>query len=340
MCSLKKVKVRVVPHTPHSILFGGFEVQMLAAMDAARASGSDVSQLDFWSLDKDFDTLHVWGFDLVHANLLEWATKAGKNIVLSALLPYPNLNKAVRHLVSSLIGPAKFRKPMLKMLSVLTVVNEQQANYAEKILSFPRDRIKIIPNIVDNVFFDLSKFPSGTESSETNGVICTGNICERKNQLNLVLACKQVGLPVVLLGGVLSGEEAYAANVEKAVKDFSGGSWIKHLSPNSPEIVAAYRSSKIFALPSFEETQPISALEAAATGLPVLLADRAYARQRLYKSAMLVNPKSVKSISNGLLNILASPNEFKLDPTLLESCRRASVGELYIDAYKLAYYQK
>ena len=329
------MKVRVVPIAPHCFCFGGFEVQMLSAMDAARAIGADLNPLDFWSLDQDFDTLHVWGFDSVHSNLVDWAAKHGKNVVLSALLPYPSLITAARYRASCLIGPGKVLRPMLKNLTVLTVVNDQQANYAEKILSFPRDRIKVIPNIIDNIFFDRSQLLEKTQSLEKNRVICTGNICMRKNQLNLVLACKQVGIPVLLLGGVLPGEEAYAAKVEKEVSNYSGGSWIKHLPPNSPELVAAYQSSLIFALPSFNETQPISALEAAATGLPILLADRPYAHQKIYESTMLVNPKSVKSISSGLRNILASPSEFSVDPALLETFRRTSVGRLYVDAYKL-----
>ena len=78
-----------------------------------------------------------------------------------------------------------------------------------------------------------------------------------ENQLKLVLACNQIGIPVFLVGGVLLGEEAYAANVEKLVRDYSGASWIKHLPPDSPELVSAYRSILIFALPSFNETQPI-----------------------------------------------------------------------------------
>ena len=112
------------------------------------------------------------------------------------------------------------------------------------------------------------------------------------------------------------------------------------MPPNSPELLAAYQSSLIFALPSFIETQPISALEAAATGLPILLADRPYAHQKIYESTMLVNPSSVKSISNGLRNILANPSEFIVDSTLLETFKRISVGELYVNAYKLGQDQK
>ena len=330
------MKIRVVPFAPHSLCFGGFEVQMLSAMNAARTVGANVSPLDFWSLDQDFDTLHIWGFDHIHSELVAWAAKRRKQVVLSALLPYPSLYAATRYRISSLIGPAKFRRQILKNLSVLTVVNEQQAKYAETILSFPKDKIRVIPNIVDNIFFEQAKLHETFQSSEKNRVICTGSICSRKNQLNLVLACKHIDIPVLLVGGVLPGEEEYAARVKKELDNYPAGSWIEHLTPNSSELVATYKSSSIFALPSLEETQPISVLEAASTNLPILLADRPYAHQKIYESAMLVNPKSINSISNGLLSILAYPGKYIIDSSLLETCRQATVGQQYVDAYKLS----
>ena len=216
------------------------------------------------------------------------------------------------------------------------MVNEQQAKYAETILSFPKDKIRVIPNIVDNIFFEQAKLHETFQSSEKNRVICTGSICSRKNQLNLVLACKHIDIPVLLVGGVLPGEEEYAARVKKELDNYPAGSWIEHLTPNSSELVATYKSSSIFALPSLEETQPISVLEAASTNLPILLADRPYAHQKIYESAMLVNPKSINSISNGLLSILSYPGKYIIDSSLLETCRQATVGQQYVDAYKLS----
>lgn len=39
--------VRVVPFQPHCFAFGGFEVQMLAAMESARTVGVNIAPLDF-----------------------------------------------------------------------------------------------------------------------------------------------------------------------------------------------------------------------------------------------------------------------------------------------------
>ena len=54
---------RVVPFQPHCFAFGGFELQMIAAMDSARAAGADVAPLDFWRREADFDVLHLWALD-------------------------------------------------------------------------------------------------------------------------------------------------------------------------------------------------------------------------------------------------------------------------------------
>jgi hypothetical protein len=53
--------VRVIPAQPHCFAFGGFEIQMLAAMESAWAAGADVAPLDYWRREADFDLLHFWG---------------------------------------------------------------------------------------------------------------------------------------------------------------------------------------------------------------------------------------------------------------------------------------
>jgi hypothetical protein len=47
--------VRVIPLQPHCFAFGGFEIQMIAAMEAARAAGKAIAPLGFWSREADFD---------------------------------------------------------------------------------------------------------------------------------------------------------------------------------------------------------------------------------------------------------------------------------------------
>src|SRR5207245_1311368 len=93
-----EVRVRVLPLQPHCFAFGGFEVQMLNATDAARACGVDVQPMDIWSRDRDFDVLHVWGLDVAHTPAVYWARQSGKHVVMTALLPYLTVKRRLRYL--------------------------------------------------------------------------------------------------------------------------------------------------------------------------------------------------------------------------------------------------
>jgi glycosyltransferase involved in cell wall biosynthesis len=205
--SLRPV-VRVIPFQPHCFAFGGFELQMIGAMDSARAVGVDVAPLDFWRREADFDVLHLWGLDLQHSNTVKWARAAGKKIVLSALANYPGWKSWLRHLASLAVGPARLRRSMLAMIDCVTVVNNAQARYLVGTVGFPAGRVTVVPNLVDDIFFRTSGAQPGAFGIE-NYVLCTGNICRRKNQLALVTACRKLGVPLLLVGNVLTGEEEY-----------------------------------------------------------------------------------------------------------------------------------
>ena len=201
--------VRVLPLQPHCLAFGGFEVQMISALEAACEVGENVQRLDPWSRDSDFDVLHLWGCDIAHLGTARWARTDGKKLVMSALFTYPKAQTQLRYWASLIVCTARFRKPMLSWLTALTVVNQQQARYAIDILNFPEERVFVIPNIVENIFFEPPERVVGGEIMLKDYVICTGNVCPRKNQLSLVRACRRLGLPLLLVGNTLTGEEAY-----------------------------------------------------------------------------------------------------------------------------------
>src|SRR5262245_8533942 len=118
---------------------------MLAALRAAQSAGAEVAGLDPWSRDSQFDVLHFWGLDAQHANAAYWAQRAGKKIVISALLPYPGLNARLRHVASILVGPARQHRELLRRAQLLTVVNSLQADYAVSTLNVPRSKVVVIP---------------------------------------------------------------------------------------------------------------------------------------------------------------------------------------------------
>lgn len=326
--------VRVIPLQPHCFAFGGFELQMIGAMESARSVGADVNPLDFWARDDSFDVLHLWGLSLQHSQTAHWAHLAGKKVLISALVNYPGWQQRLRFFASYLLGPGRLRREMLAWVDGVTVVNEQQKAYLAETLGFPAERVFVVPNIVEDVFFSKDENTSDFDVGLKDYVICTGNVCKRKNQLSLVRACKQIGVPLLIVGDVLLGEENYGRALTGEISSCPSIRWIKGLAPASEYLASAYKRAAVFALPSFAEQQPISALEAAAARKPLLLADRPYAKQELYANAALVDPGSINSIAGALRKILDSPDRYCPPAEILDSCRRAKVGESYASAYK------
>jgi len=327
-------RVRVIPLQPHCFAFGGFEVQMIAAMEAAKGIGADVAPLDFWRREADFDILHCWGLDLQHTNSVNWAHAGGKKIVLSALVKYPTWRSWLRHLASMAVGPARFRKTMLAKIDCITVINDAQAHYLVRTVGFPAQKVKVVSNLVDDVFFNP---PTGANSAALgigNYVICAGNVCRRKNQLSLIHACRRLGVPLLLVGSVMTGEEDYGQAVADAMAANSGFGWLRGLNPGSSELAQAYRSAAVFALPSYEEQQPISALEAAAMRKPLVLGDLPYARQEFYERAALANPRSVESIAGAIRKALDNPSAHCPPTSAIEPCRKEKIGAAYMAIYE------
>ncbi len=310
---------------------------MLAALEAAQSSGVDVAPLDVWSRDGGFDILHLWGLEESHLPTIIWAKKAGKKIVMTVLLPYVTKIAFTRYMVASVLGLKRKQRRMLNMVDHLIVVNNDQAKTAERFFCFPKNRMSVIPNIVDHVYFFFDKGDSGLNQTGLNDyLVCTGNICARKNQLNLAHAAIAENIPLIIVGKVLPGEESYSRSLASLVKESNIVKWIPGLPVGSSEMHAVYRFSKGFALVSHAETQPISALEAAAMRKPLILSDSEWARQRVYSGACLVDPKSVNSIRSGIRRLYRDPDKFVVLRDCIEACRKSFVGDSYASAYREA----
>jgi len=327
--------VRVIPAQPHCFAFGGFEIQMLAAMDSARSAGADISPLDFWRREADFDLLHFWGgMTLDNSYTMKWANAGGKKIVLSALVDYPGWRSWLRYLASFATGPARLLKPTLSVLDCITVVNEAQGRYISNTVGFPAEKVTVVPNVVEDIFFGTGDSAKASSVEIENYVLCVGNICRRKKQLSLIAACRKLGVPLLLVGKVLTGEEDYGRAVAEAMSGYRDARWIHWLGHGSAELASTYGHARAFALLSRTEQQPISALEAAASRKPLVLADRPWAKQEFYQHAALADSSSVASITGAIRKVLDNPDSYCPPATVLEKCRKEKVGAAYMAIYQ------
>jgi glycosyltransferase involved in cell wall biosynthesis len=327
------MKIRVLPSQPHCFAFGGFDIQMLDAMRAARDAGVDIEPLDIWSRDATFDVLHLWGVEETYLNALKWARLSGKRVVLTGLLPYVTPYTLLRNLVSRYVGPNRRLRAAFQHLDAMVVVNESQVMSARLFLGISRERIKVIPNIVNKTYFASSVIDNISIPFSGPYLLCAGNICRRKNQLEVARAANDASVSLLLVGSVLNGEEGYANEIEAVVRDSTYVHWLKELPPGDPRLVALYKNCSGYILASYSETQPISVLEAIACGVPLVLANRAWARQSEFCGALLVDPSSRSSIAEAMQAVLRQPDAYRGNVDVATQFSAKDVGGHYAHLY-------
>lgn len=299
-------------------------MQMHRTLEILQGLDVDAQPLDFWSRDASFDIIHFWGFDVGHLLTAKFAARYNKKLVLTPLLQYLTPNTWVRYLASRIEGRARPRLEFAGLIDRWLMVNEQQAETAQRFFRVPDRKIEIIPTILEDRFFmeqgPLASLPDGF----SDFVLCAGNICERKNQLRLARAAAQLKCPVLFAGAPVGGEESYAAEFESYVARYPFLRWEKWLDWS--DLLVAYRASHAVVLPSFEEQQPTCGLEAAALGKPLMLGTRPYARQKFYQNALLVEPRSVDEIARGLAALRTEPARYIPPAQFVAECRADRVG--------------
>ncbi|TAK71670.1 MAG: glycosyltransferase family 1 protein [Betaproteobacteria bacterium] len=310
------MKVRTIPVQPHCFHFGGFDIQMHRTHELLRRHGIDAQPLDFWSKDNDWDVLHLWGLGKGHQEVVRIAKAHGKKVVLSALLPYMNVETWLRHFASLAIGVRRSLLDILRHTDKLLVHNDLQVETAVRMFWVPREKVAIIPSILDPFFF--SPQPERPFDDLRDYVACVGNIWPRKNQVRLAKAARQVKCPMMFIGNTMGGEESYTAEFEELVRTTPFFRWYKWVS--FEDIRRVYFNAIGVALPSFTETQPGCAFEGSAMGKPLLLGDRPYAYQKYFRGAYLATATSVSSIANGLTEIRLRPESYTPSKTLMAEC--------------------
>lgn len=318
------MRVRTAPFQPHCFAYGGFDIQMSRTHEALRLVGVDARPLDWWSRDEQFEVLHVWGLELQHLSLVRFAKDYGKKVVLTPLLPYVTPMSRLHHFAGLIKGRTRLLMKLLQCVDVLFVVNRLQADAAMKLYGFPSHSIEVVPTILDPLFFDMKTSPAPFDVPNVY-VVCAGNISPRKNQIRLARAALRAGCSVIFVGNAMGGEEAYAKEFLSIVAANPNLKWYRWLSWE--DLYGVLRHAAAIALPSFQECQPASCLEAVALQKPLLMADQPYAHQEFFERALTVDAKSEESIAAGLLQLLANPSRYTPRLELVNECRPDFIGQ-------------
>ena len=165
----------------------------------------------------------------------------------------------------------------------LIAVSEFTKRELVDVLRIPAERIRVVPNAVDDVFA-----PRGTSASGEY-VLTVGTLEPRKNLPRIVEATRRLGVELRVVGA--RGWGGVAANGD-------GVRWLGRVADE--ELAALYRGARVVAYPSLYEGFGIPVLEAMASGAPVVTSRGGAMEELADGAAVLVDPLDPTAIAAGI----------------------------------------
>lgn len=205
----------------------------------------------------------------------------------------------------------------LKSLDLLLAISESAKDDAVKLLGIPEEKIKVIYAGIDQDFKKLSQVNIPKLKIKYNiidsFIMFAGGIDFKKNLEGLIRAYARLGKNItnryqLLIVGKLSLdlsdkllEIARQEGIENRVLCIG-------FIPKE-DLIELYNIAEMFVFPSLYEGFGLPVIEAMACGTRVVTSDSSSLKEIAEGHAVLVNPKSVKSISKGMMEIINHPIE-------------------------------
>lgn len=279
-------RICIVPEYPLSLMTGGVQVQALATFKALKEQGLNVELFSWCAEIPPADLYHFVGFPSYLSSLAALLHRKGIPYVCTILCGGHRSRTTLwaarlRHNLNAVLPCRPEYHESVMGADTIVVITHADAAVVRYVFGVPSSRVVVVENGVDERYRLSSPSLWRQRYGDRPFVLCVGHIQSRKNQLFLLKVANQSGVPVVLIGAVMSGQEEYARHVESEIRANAvfGGMWLRDLSADDPLLVSAYAACQAYILLSHQETQPLSVLEAMAAGKPVLLGDASYTRE-------------------------------------------------------------
>lgn len=175
-----------------------------------------------------------------------------------------------------------------------------------RLCEFDSSRIQIVPNAVEDVFFDPVSPDLFRDAFDVRGpfILNVANVEPRKNQLAFLKAIKAFpDLQLITIGGV---REAWFMD---SCREEGGEQFrvIDQLPPGSELLRSAVAACEFFAMPSVRETPSIASLEAGAAGARILTTDLGSTTEYFGDEAVYVNPYDIEGMRAAIYDVLSRP---------------------------------
>lgn len=276
----RRMKVLFDHHHPFLLAHGGFQIQIERTMDAVRQQGIEVECLRWWDDTQTGDLIHFFGRP--SAAYVRHAANVGLPVVflelLTALGSRPPLARRWQGLVMAgarCLGAGtkndRFSLGAFQLAGACIVNTDFEAQLMREIFGASPERVHVVPNGVEDVFFTRGEARRGER------LLCTATITERKRVVELAEAAIEARTPVRIVGDPYAETDPYFQRLVRLASEHP--QWVQHQPAIADRATLAryYHDARGFVLLSTMETRSLSAEEAAAAGCPLLLTDLPWA---------------------------------------------------------------
>jgi len=332
--------------------YGGAEIQLLKTKEYLEEKGDcKVKLFDVFNDKlKQYDILHIFMMRPECLPTAQLSRRTGTKLALSPIYWRERFDKltnflgpaAFARLYSNLkrYGLATFRElfPFKSFLDLADIILPNSKMEAELLIQdFRVDRGKfwVVPNGVDERFASAKPDVFEEKYGMTDFVLFVGRIDSRKNVLNVIDVCKNLELPLIVIGHLNPGEEEYYAECKNAIEASKNAKMIGFLAHDSEELSSAYAAARVFVLPSYFETPGLTALEAGLVGCNLVVTSEGSTREYFGEYAWYVNPWSAKDISAKIKDAYDKQKSGLLKKRILENYTWEKVAQKTLEAYHL-----
>jgi glycosyltransferase involved in cell wall biosynthesis len=282
------MKVLFNCHVPFMLAHGGAQVQIEQSKLALERIGVETGFLQWWNEAQDGDILHHFG--ALSAPLIQLAKSKGWKVVVTILLTH-TCNRSKRGLLLRkgcirplLLGvvPQRLRLRLpwfaFRLCDRVVVGLEAERYVLGKVYGVETKLITIVPYGLTEAFLC-----AGPGNRTENHLICHGRIDPVKGSLELAQLAREAQVPVLFVGKPHDTKSEYWQRFSRLVDN----EFVKHHSHVESEagLVNLLQRARGFVSLSRFENWCLAAHEAAACGLPVLLSDVRWARERFGNQA-------------------------------------------------------
>jgi glycosyltransferase involved in cell wall biosynthesis len=280
---IARVKILVNCTIPFALAHGGQAIQIQQTMAALNAIGVVTEPLRWWDEQQAGDLIHYFGVPpLEHIRL---AHTKGIPVVSTHLFTAACNRPAARLRLQGWMIRSFLKLPLgegIKQqlnwrsfqncrLNIVGLAAEQRV--LELAYGIPPEQVAVVPLGLDAIFLNAGR---GDRSADY--LLCAGTITRRKNSVALARLAHAAQVPILFVGKPYSASEPYWREFSSLVD----GRWVRHHPhvAEQTEMVSLLKSARGAVVMSAHENWCLTAHEAIACGLPLLVQDQKWSRER------------------------------------------------------------